>query len=216
MHEEDFSFSCSPTWLEQPYASIDQSTLMKLLAPAEKSRKGDNDRLSLVRCYEGPPRALRPTSPGIPMHIRHLEGLVRAIKIGGITKLLAFAARATNRAWARRKDTLRFYQSMVGWYALHAIQPSYHKLRTFQRVLSAQVHYVRWYKWPIWSSVALPTVDYIGHWERCVALQGLSYQPYRLSLVMVSSPLRTPSICFMMFLRHFSATTYVLHVKSKI
>lgn len=71
---------------------------MKQLAPAEKSRKGDNDRLSLVRCYEGPPKALRPTSLGIPMHIRYLEGLVRPIKIGGITKLLAFVTRAASCA----------------------------------------------------------------------------------------------------------------------
>ena len=87
-----------------------------------------------------------------------------------------------------QEGTLKLYQSTIGWYALHIIRPSYHKLQTSQKVLGAQVHYVQWYKWPIWSSAALPTIDDIGYWEWCAALQGLSCKPSRFDLVMVSSP----------------------------
>ena len=127
-------------------------------------------------------------SPSIPAHIQHLECLARLTKIGDITKLPTSAAVATNCAWAHKKDTLRLYQPTIGWYALHIIRPSYHRLRASYRVLGAQVHYVWWYEWPIWSSAVLSVVDDIEHWEQCATLQGLSYQPPQFDLIVVSSP----------------------------
>ena len=145
-------------------------------------------RLSPVWRHEGPSRTPRLTSPSTFEHIRRLEGPVGPIETWSITNLRASAGGAASNARAHRKGTLRLHQPTIGWYALHVVQPSYHKLRASQRVPGAQVHYVRWYEWPIWSSIALSTVDDIGHWEWCTTLQGISCQPPWFDLVMVSSP----------------------------
>ena len=154
--------------------------------------------------------------PSIPTHIRWLEGLVEPTRTGGITKLPVSAVGIAGCVQAHRKDTLRLHQSTTRWYAIHVVWLSYHKLRASQRIPSAQVHYVQWYKRPIWSFAILLAVDDIGHWEWCAALQGFFYWPQRFDLVVVSSPPlelhQLVSWCFWGLL----ATTYVLHVKSII
>lgn len=127
----------------------------------------------------------------IIVHFRRLEGLVGPTKIEDVTKLPAIMDKVASNTRAHRKGFPRFYYPEAWWYALHAVQLSYNQLWASQRVLSAQVHHVRWDEWSIRPSTILLVVNDIGHWKQCTTLQSLSNQPPWFNHLIVSlAPLK--------------------------